>query len=60
MVNGETLTGRCHCGAVEIEIRRDGALGKLRRCDCSYCSRRWAVAASVKVGDLRIVKGEGA
>ena len=41
------LTGRCHCGAVEIEIPWDGEFRKLRRCDCSYCARRWAVVASV-------------
>lgn len=53
-----TLTGRCHCGAVEIQIPFDGNFHKLRRCDCSYCSRRWAVVASVKVGDLTVAKGE--
>lgn len=55
-----SLTGTCHCGAVEIEIRWDGEFKKLRRCDCSYCSRRWAVVASVKVGDLKVLKGEEA
>ena len=54
----EQLIGRCHCGAVEIEIPWDGSFKSLRRCDCSYCSRRWAVVASVKVGELRVLKGE--
>jgi hypothetical protein len=53
----DTLVGRCHCGAVEIEIPWDGAFHKLRRCDCSYCRRRWAVVASVKVEDLKVLKG---
>jgi hypothetical protein len=58
-MNGtQSLTGRCHCGAVEIEIPWDGAFHKLRRCDCSYCARRWAVVASVLVGDLKVLKGE--
>jgi hypothetical protein len=57
-VTAGTLIGRCHCGAVEIEIPWDGEFKKLRRCDCSYCSRRWAVVASVRMGTLRIVKGE--
>jgi len=52
------LTGTCHCGAVKIEIPFDGELKKLRRCDCSYCSRRWAVVASVLVDDLTILEGE--
>ena len=54
----QTLTGTCHCGAVEIEIPWDGEFHQLRRCDCSYCRRRWAVVASVKVGDLAVTKGE--
>jgi hypothetical protein len=56
----ETLTGTCHCGAVEIEIPWDGEFHKLRRCDCSYCRRRWAVVASVKVGDLTVTRGADA
>lgn len=60
--NGEPtagrLSGQCHCGAVEISIPWDGTFHKLRRCDCSFCSRRWAVVASVKVADLRIERGE--
>ena len=57
-VGGETLVGRCHCGAIELGIPWDGEFHKLRRCDCSYCSRRWAVVASVKVGSLKVIKGE--
>jgi len=57
-MTGQTLTGQCHCGAVEIEIPWDGEFNKLRRCNCSYCRRRWAVVASVKVGSLKVVKGE--
>ena len=53
-----TATGSCHCGAVKIEVPFDGSFKKLRRCDCSYCSRRWAVVASVKVDDLTVVEGE--
>lgn len=57
-VSDQTLTGACHCGAVEIEIPWDGKFHNLRRCDCSYCRRRWAVVTSVKVGALRVVRGE--
>ena len=53
----DTLIGRCHCGAVEIEIPWNGAFEQLRRCDCSFCSRRWAAVATVKVGALKLVKG---
>jgi hypothetical protein len=53
-----TLTGLCHCGAVELEIPWDGEFHRLRRSNCSFCRRRWAVVASVKVGELKVVKGE--
>lgn len=57
-MSANRLTGRCHCGAVELSIPWDGAFRKLRRCDCSFCSRRWAVVASVAVPDLRVERGE--
>lgn len=34
-----------------------GSFQKLRRCDCSFCSKRWAVVASVPVNELQVVKG---
>jgi hypothetical protein len=56
-MSGQRLIGTCHCGAVEIAIPWDGEFRKLRRCDCSYCARRWAVVASVLVDELEVVKG---
>lgn len=50
--------GKCHCESVEFEISFDGEFKKLRRCDCSFCSMRWAVVASVPVRELKVVKGE--
>lgn len=49
--------GRCHCGAVEFEIDYSGDYEKLRRCDCSLCSKKWAVVASVPVDKLKVIKG---
>lgn len=47
----------CHCGAVEIELSLPDGLIDVRRCDCSMCRRRGAVAASVLLSDITIVKG---
>ncbi len=47
----------CHCGSVEIELTLPNGLEKLRRCNCSLCSRRNAVVASVDLENLRVVKG---
>lgn len=49
----------CHCGGavLEVSIVPEG-YASARRCDCSYCRRRGAVALSVAEGDLRVVKGD--
>lgn len=50
----------CHCGAVELQVTLADGLNTARRCDCSFCRRRGAAAATVKLGDLEITKGEDA
>ena len=52
--------GTCHCGAVRLRVPFDGAWRKVRRCDCSFCRRRFVAVASVKVEDLEIVEGADA
>ena len=51
-------TAHCHCGAVEFAIPFDKEFKKIRRCNCSMCSKRGAVVSSVKVADLVINKGQ--
>jgi hypothetical protein len=53
------LDGRCHCGAVRLSIPWTGEFAKLRRCDCSFCARRSAVVASVKLADLVVTDAGG-
>jgi hypothetical protein len=48
----------CHCGAVEMEVTLSDGLNTKRRCDCSFCRRRGAVAVSAPLTGIRIVKGE--
>lgn len=47
----------CHCGAVELRVTAPEGLATARRCDCSFCRRRGAMAASVPVGMLEVVRG---
>jgi hypothetical protein len=47
----------CHCGAVELELSLPNGIEDPRRCDCSMCRRRGAIAASVPLQGLKIVKG---
>lgn len=48
----------CHCGAVEIYFDLPEGLVDLRRCDCSLCRRRGAIAASVPLSGIHITQGE--
>ena len=48
---------RCHCGAVELEVRLSAGLASARRCDCSFCARRGAVAVTAPLDGVTVVKG---
>ncbi|WP_444944736.1 GFA family protein [Microbulbifer sp. ZKSA006] len=48
----------CHCGSVQIELDLPNGLEDVRRCDCSLCRRRGAIAASVPLSGINILKGE--
>jgi hypothetical protein len=50
----------CHCGTVVLELDLPEGIVDPRRCDCSMCRRRGAIAASVPLAGLRIVQGEDA
>ena len=47
----------CHCGAVELRVTLSEGLETARRCDCSFCARRGAIAVSALLADVEIVKG---
>ncbi|MEX2354173.1 MAG: GFA family protein [Gammaproteobacteria bacterium] len=50
-------SGSCHCGTVKFEVSLPNGLVEPRRCNCSMCRRRGAIAASVPLDDLRIIEG---
>lgn len=50
----------CHCGRVELELTLPEGVVDPRRCNCSMCRRRGAIAATVPLSGLRIVKGADA
>lgn len=53
----EHAAGACHCGAVKFRVKLSDGLRNARRCTCSYCRMRGAVAVSAKLGDLTVVEG---
>jgi len=53
-----THKGSCHCGAVQFDVKLTDELKTARRCTCSMCSRRGAVAVSAELKDIDFIKGE--
>ena len=47
----------CHCGAVELLLDLPDGIVDPRRCDCSICRKKGAIAASVPLSGVTIVKG---
>ena len=48
---------KCHCGAIEAEIKFPENLEKKLKCNCSLCKRKGAVMSMVKNEDFKIKKG---
>ena len=48
----------CHCGAVQFQIDLPNGLEDPRRCDCSMCRMRGAIAISVALDGLKILNGK--
>ena len=53
-----TLNGSCHCGAVKFTTILTEGFASARRCTCSICRMRGAVAVTSTPQDFRIVEGE--
>jgi hypothetical protein len=51
-------TGQCHCGAVRFEATLTDGFNTIRRCTCSYCRMRGAVAISAEIGEIKLLRGE--
>lgn len=48
----------CHCGAVELRVQLSDGLKTARRCNCSFCRRRGAIAVSAPAPDgIEVIKG---
>ena len=53
-----SLNGSCHCGAVTFTARLPQGLGSARRCTCSICRMRGAVAVTGSFDGFSIAQGE--
>lgn len=50
----------CHCGIVRFKLCLTDGLRTARRCNCSYCRMRGAVAVSANLSDIEVTQGEEA
>ena len=53
-----TLSGACHCGAVQFTATLTEGLASARRCTCSICRMRGAVAVTSTPDAFSITQGE--
>ena len=53
-----TVLGQCHCGAVRFEVTLSEGLASARRCNCSLCRMRGAVAVTARLDDLKLLSGK--
>ncbi len=54
------MEGACHCATVRFRVKLTDGLSTARRCNCSYCQMRGAVAVSANLADITIFQGEDA
>ncbi len=48
----------CHCGLVKFNVRLTDEFNTIRRCSCSYCRMRGAIAVSANLDGIEFVKGQ--
>lgn len=51
------MSGGCHCGAIRFTVTLPYGLASARRCTCSLCRMRGAVAVTALNGGLTITQG---
>ncbi|MCC2687681.1 MAG: glutathione-dependent formaldehyde-activating protein [Rhizobiaceae bacterium] len=54
----QEVDGGCHCGAVRFRVRLAEGLHTARRCTCSYCRMRGAIAVTARLGNLTLLAGQ--
>ncbi|MCL7704548.1 GFA family protein, partial [Enterobacter kobei] len=54
----EVRHAQCHCGAVAFTVELTDGFNTARRCSCSFCRMRGAVAVSAPLSGITVTKGE--
>ena len=53
----DAIEAACHCGTVKFRVVLSDGLNTARRCDCSYCTARGAVAVSAHLDGIDVYEG---
>lgn len=53
-----TLDGGCHCGAVQFTVTLTEGFASARRCTCSICRMRGAVAVTSTPAEFKLKQGQ--
>ncbi|MEX0424998.1 GFA family protein [Providencia rettgeri] len=48
---------QCHCGAVKFKVVLTDGFNTKRRCNCSFCRMRGAIAVSAPLSGITIIEG---
>lgn len=54
----DTRFAQCHCGSVKFKVTLSDGLNTARRCNCSYCRMRGAIAVSAPLSGIEIIEGK--
>lgn len=50
--------GSCHCQSVQFKVQLTDEFNTIRRCSCSYCRMRGAIAVSAPLDGIEINRGK--
>jgi hypothetical protein len=57
MTDQHIMRAACHCKSVQFEVTLADGLSRPRRCNCSICRMRGAVAVTAALDGVRILSG---
>jgi hypothetical protein len=58
MENKKSYLAACHCKTVQFEVKLSDGFSSARRCNCSFCRMRGAIAVSANLSGIRFLSGE--
>lgn len=56
-MSGKKLA-QCHCGTVKFTVLLSDGFHSIRRCNCSFCAMRGAIAVSAPLSGIEVYEGK--